>query len=98
MDPMDTPSSSRNRSTSDCATIPVRIDLLLTSIVVGMVVIGVMLSILTSKDKEIRMLRNEEQLYIRSIQENWKSNEIMMKHLERLSDELGVLRARDRER
>lgn len=63
-----------------------------------MVVIGVMLSILTSKDKEIRMLRNEEQLYIRSIQENWKSNEIMMKHLERLSDELGVLRARDRER
>lgn len=75
-----------------------RIDVLITSIVVSLVVIAVMLSILTSKDKEIRMLRNEEQLYIRSIQENWKSNEIMMKHLERLSDELGVLRARDRER
>lgn len=75
-----------------------RIDVLITSIVVSLVVIAVMLSILTSKDKEIRMLRNEEQLYIRSIEENWKSNEIMMKHLERLSDELGVLRARDRER
>lgn len=78
--------------------IPVRIDLLITYIVVSLVVIAVMLSILTSKDKEIRMLRNEEQLYLRSIEENWKSNEIMMKHLERLSDELGVLRARDRER
>lgn len=77
---------------------PVRIDVLITSIVVSLVVIAVMLSILTSKDKEIRMLRNEEQLYLRSIEENWKSNEIMMKHLERLSDELGVLRARDRER
>lgn len=75
-----------------------RIDVLITSIVVSLVVIAVMLSILTSKDKEIRMLRNEEQLYLRSIEENWKSNEIMMKHLERLSDELGVLRARDRER
>lgn len=75
-----------------------RIDVLITSIVVSLVVIAVMLSILTSKDKEIRMLRNEEQLYLRSIDENWKSNEIMMKHLERLSDELGVLRARDRER
>lgn len=75
-----------------------RIDVLITSIVVSLVVIAVMLSILTSKDKEIRMLRNDEQLYLRSIEENWKSNEIMMQHMERFIDELRVLRARDRER
>lgn len=74
-----------------------RIDTLITSIVVALVVIAVMWSTIVSKDKEIRMLRYEEQLYIRSIEENWKSTELMMRHLERFTDELGVLRARDRE-
>ena len=76
----------------------VRTDLLLASIVAALVVVGVMMSVIASKDKEVRMLRYEEQLYIRSIEENWKATDIMMRHVERLSDELGVLRARDQER
>lgn len=98
MDPTDTQSSSRNQSTSGCATMQVRIDLLLTSIVAALVVIGVMMSVIASKDKEVRMLRYEEQLYVESITQNWKATDIMMRHVERLSDELGVLRARDQER
>jgi len=76
----------------------VRIDLLLTAIIATLIIFAVMMSIIAAKDKETRMLRYEEQLYIKSIQENWAAQEFMMRSLDRLSDELRVLRRRDAQR
>jgi len=98
METKDGQSSSRNQNTSACVTIPVRIDLLLTAIIATLIIFAVMMSIIAAKDKETRMLRYEEQLYIKSIQENWAAQEFMMRSLDRLSDELRVLRRRDAQR